>query len=229
MKSICIIPARGGSKRLPGKNKMDFDGQPMLTYPIRAAHLSELFSHIIISTDSEDIKNIVVMETPASYMMRADHLAGDDVNEIQVYLDVLRAHQEQYSELPEYFCAIYPTAVFLQFYEIVEAFELLKKSDADGCMGVTTYDIHPFRALGRDSEGHLYNLFPDENRTSSHDWPRACASNGTLYWFRTEHFMKFSTYFPTNLVGYETFAVDIDTRADYDRALACHRERKLRK
>lgn len=214
-KPVCIIAARAGSKRLPGKNKIDFNGQPIITYPIRAAKAAGIFSHIIVSTDDDEIRAIADAEGVWGWH-RPDGLAGDQVEETDVYRDILERLQPD--QIGPDFCAIYPTAAFITAQDIVSARGTMIHAGADVCMGVTGFDIHPYRTLIPDSEGFLYRRWEDLNESPSRLWPAAFASNGTLYWFKTEPFRKNATYFPAKLVGYETFAIDIDTPADLARA-----------
>ena len=217
MKPICIIPARAGSKRLPGKNKIDFNGVPIITHPIRAALESELFHGVIVSTDDPDIMIIAANEC-ADVDNRPKHLCGDDMEETNVYLHVLRDLKRHGHELPEYFCAIYPTAAFITPGDIIGAHQKLISDEADACMGVTKFDVHPYRMMAYDSEGFLFRRWPELNESPSREFPAAFASNGTLYWFRTAAFLKNPTYCPAKLSGYETHAVDIDTPEDLKRA-----------
>ncbi len=217
MKPICIIPARAGSKRLPGKNKAEFHGRPIIAYPIRAALESELFYGVTVSTDDPDIARIAAAED-CDVDIRPAHLGGDTMEETCVYLHVLRDLQRADKLLPEFFCTIYPTAAFVTPEEITGAYHKMISSEADACMGVTRFDIHPYRALTPDSEGFIGRRFPELNESPSRDFPAAFASNGTLYWFRTAVFMRNPTYFPPKLIGYETFGIDIDTPEDFRRA-----------
>lgn len=222
MKPICIIPARAGSKRLPGKNKIDFNGHPIICYPIRAALEWGGFDRVIVSSDDPDIIRIAEREG-AEAEPRPGHLSGDTMEETNVYLHVLRdlcRDDEEWrkTKLPAQFCAIYPTAAFITPQEIEGAYHKLISEEADVCMGVTKFDIHPYRTLTYDSAGFMGLRWPELNDLPSREFPAAFASNGTLYWFQTAQFFKEPSYFPARLTGFETYAVDIDTPEDLQRA-----------
>ncbi len=216
MKPICIIPARAGSKRCPGKNKTDFGGEPIIVRPIRAAKAYG-FEKVIVSTDDTDIARIAADEG-ADVDVRPPHLGGDTMEETSVYLHVLNDLKRQGVMMPDHFCAIYPTAAFITPEEIGGAYQKMISDEADACMGVTKFELYPYRALVYDSDSYMFRRFQQLNESPSREWPAAFASNGTLYWFETQMFRKNPTYFPPRLTGFETFGIDIDTPEDLERA-----------
>ncbi len=212
MSAICVIPARGGSKRLPSKNKKLFHGKPIIAYPIKAALDSGIFSDVIVSSDSPEILNIAI-DCGARGSSRPAELAVDSASEIDAYLHVLSLC----SSLPEYFCALYATAAFVTAENIQDAYDEIDHIDADVCMGVTKFQQHPYQMLSRSQKDcHFYNLtFPTLNDSK---YPEAFASNGSLYFFRTETFLKNPTYYPEKLTIIEAFNIDINNQADFERA-----------
>jgi CMP-N-acetylneuraminic acid synthetase len=210
---ICIIPARGQSKRLPRKNILPFNGKPIIAYPIKAALDSRLFSKVIVSSEDDEILS-VAREHGAYGVKRPAELSTDKASEIEAYKHVLE------TEDCEYFCAIYPCAAFVKPEEIKGAFISLRSEDADVCMGVTKYDTHPYQMIMRYSD--FYHLrFPELNDDR---YPDAWASNGSLYWFRTAAFSETPTYFPARLMIYPTFNIDINTLDDFKKAERVYRE-----
>ncbi len=220
---LCIIPARGGSKRLPGKNKKLFHGEPIITKSIKAALNCGIFTEVIVSSDDADILNIS-HEYGAHAIERPRHLATDNVNECDAYLHILN----QLKKKPQYFCAIYPTAAFITPKEIKGAFDKMIKYGADACMGVSKYNYHPYQMLieyrNKGNAGFLRRLSPAKNEMK--EYPLAYASNGTVYWFETKSFIKNPSYWQEFLVGYETNSIDINTVEDFKKAEEEYAKRK---
>ena len=208
---LCIIPARGGSKRLPRKNIMPFCGNPIIYYPIKAALDSELFSCVIVSSDDDEILDYAD-NCGAIAIKRPPELCTDQSSETDAYL----YHLNNMAMKPEYFCAIYPCAAFIAPEEIKGAARHMIESKADAVMGVSSYEQHPYQMIRKSHSDEFYHLeFPTLNEIN---YPPAYASNGSLYWFRTEAFMKNPTYWQEKLVVYQTMNVDINTESDFREA-----------
>lgn len=226
MKPIAIIPARGGSKRIKRKNIIDVCEKPMLAWPITMALETDLFSRVIVSTEDEEIASIA-KQYGAQSISRPDELATDTAAEIDAYAQVLNVVEQEENVIPEFFCAIYPTAILLQPDDIKQSFARFD-SGADVVMGVSEYPIHPFKALEEGDDGFLKMLHPYEcNELRSQDYPHYVASNGTFYWFRTKPFLDAPDYFPKKLNGHivaRDRAVDIDVPDDLTLAKILKRE-----
>ncbi len=210
---LAIIPARGGSKRLPRKNILPFNGRPIISYPIRAALESRLFSKIIVSSDDDEILS-VAREYGAWGVKRPAELATDTGSEIDAYKHVLE------NENCEIFCAIYPCAAFVTPQIIRHAKKILLHDGADVVMGVTKFEQHPYQMIMKYSD-FFHLRFPDLNEMR---YPMAWASNGSLYMFRTAEFIANPTYFPDRLSIIETQNIDINTIEDFNRAEKAYRE-----
>lgn len=203
---ICIIPARGGSKRLTGKNKRLFAGRPIIEWPILAAQNAGVFTEIIVSSDDAEILSIA-HKMGVHAVERPAELCADNVSEIEAYLDVLT-----FSPCAQ-FCGLYPTAVFLE-NELLEAKVKLDSGRYDAVMGVTRFqDAHPYQMLRENIDGYLELEFPKENEYPR--YPPAFASNGSFYFFDCESFLKYHSYFPPRLGHLEVFNVDINTAQDF--------------
>lgn len=209
---IAIIAARGGSKRLPGKNIMQFRDVPMIAHPIGKALFSGLFDQVIVSSDSQEILDIA-QAYGATPWRRDPELAKDHIDVHACWYEVLDGQVNQ----PEYFCGIYPTAAFLTHSEIRGSYSNMILAEADSCIGVSKFEYHPWQWIGQKLTGWIGLEFPEEIELPS--YPPAYASNGTLQWFRTDSFMANPTPYPEKLIGYVTEAVDINTEDDYRRAL----------
>lgn len=214
---IAIIPARGGSKRLPRKNILPVNGKPMIYYPIQSAIKSGLFDEVIVSTEDEEIAGIA-KKFGASVSIRSEDLAQDSSTVVQVCDELLARKKYQGVET---FCCIYPTAIFLAPEDLKGAREMLTEDPPVSCvMGVSQYNYHPVQAL-KKSGGYLKSMWPEFNSRQSQSYPQLVVSNGTMYWARKEKFLNDKSFYGEHLVGYdlpEAHAIDIDNADDYERA-----------
>ena len=219
MKRVAIIPARGGSKRLPRKNILPLGGKPMIVHAIEAAQKSGVFDEIIVSTEDEEIASIA-KEEKVRVFTREDSLATDQATVAQVCVDVLEQLKTE-DNFPDYFCCIYATAAFLLPEDLIESEKLLHQSvKADVVMGVSSYPIHPYKAMA-EKDGILQVVWPQEAYKKSNSFPDFVASNGTLYWAKSETFSIETDFYPERLTGYKIpaeRAIDIDTPEDYELA-----------
>ncbi len=218
MRRVAIIPARGGSKRLPRKNILDFMGKPMLAYPILCAKKSGLFEKIIVSTKDREIADIAE-DFGANVMERPLGLTSDNAQVISVCHDLLMQLDEK-GEKPDLFCCLYPTSVFLEPEDLIQSEKMLHEKNADVVMGVSGYSLHPYKAM-QDVNGFLNPAFPEHIRKQSQNYPDFVASNGSLYWAKVGCFMEVPDFYPKRLSGYEIpniRAPDIDTMEDYEYA-----------
>jgi N-acylneuraminate cytidylyltransferase len=216
---IAIIPARGGSKRLPRKNIAPIAGKPVISYPLLAAARSGLFRHVFVSTEDEEIAAIG-RANGAEVVRRPDKLAEDRATVAQVCEHVLETCEGLGFE-PETFCCIYPTAVFVTADDLRRARGLLSSDPhADGVMSVSEYAIHPYKAM-RLSNGYLVPEWSELARAQSQTYPRCYASNGTFYWLVSKAFRRQQSFYQPHLLPYVVpleRAVDIDTAEDLERA-----------
>jgi pseudaminic acid cytidylyltransferase len=223
MSVVAIIPARGGSKRLPRKNVLPFLGEPMLTHPLRAALQSGVFSHVIVSTEDAEIAQIA-QKYGATVSFRPPEFATDTAHELDACLYAIDELVAAGEEEPRAFCVIYATAVFLEPEDFQASARLLDEPpQADSVMGVSGYNYHPYKAMKRDADGYLEMMFPVECMWRSQLYPHVVASNGTLYWLRTKTLRenREKEYYQDRLVPYEIpfeRAVDMDTLEDLRQA-----------
>jgi N-acylneuraminate cytidylyltransferase len=212
---VAVLPARGGSKRLARKNIVELAGRPALAHVVSSAQTSGLFERVVVSTDDREIADVA--RTAGSEVIgRPADLGSDTASVAEVCVHALRQDGAA-NGLAEAFCCLYPTAVFVTPEDLRAAFALLDSSPpADVVMGVSEYPIHPYKALG-EHEGYLVPQFPREAAMKSQFYPTFVASNGTLYWGRTEGFLAHPTFYPMRLKGHvlpRRRAVDIDTPED---------------
>lgn len=200
---ICIIPARGGSKRLPRKNILRISGRPLFYYPATAAIKSGIFEGVYISTEDAEISKLAELEEFKVIPRKAD-LASDTATVADVCLDFLKSLPIP----PDYFACIYPTAVFLTAEHIINASKLLENNDF--VMGVSKFPIHPWKAIDINSNP----LFPEKIHKQLNDAPVYYGSNGTVYMAKTEVFFETRTFLSKPAL-IETPSVDIDTMEDF--------------
>lgn len=216
-RNIAIIPARGGSKRLPRKNILPINGKPMISYPILAAINSGLFDEVVVSTEDKEISTIAA-SFGATVSKRFETLAQDRSTVVQVCEDVLE--KDDYKTV-ESFCCIYATAIFITPEDIINSFKLItNKPPVDYVMGISGFNYHPVQALN-EVGGYLQSMWPEYNDKQSQFYPHLVVSNGTLYWAKRTAFMRDKTFYGERLVGYQLdsdHTVDIDTPEDYESA-----------
>lgn len=223
--SVAIIPARGGSKRIPGKNIRDFSGKPIIAYSIDAARDSDLFSRIIVSTDSEAIAEVAIRYGAEVPFVRPAELAGDQVAIDDVLLHALgwlKAH----AELPTYACCIYPTAPFLQSFYLQRGLEILQNRHAISAIAITSFDFSPFRAVKIDDNDRLCMVWPEYRLTRSQDLPKIFHDAGQFFWVSVAQYMSESMHYGSNAAAVTIphyLVNDIDTPEDWKRAELMYR------
>lgn len=217
MRRIAIIPARGGSKRLPRKNVLPILGQPMLSYPVKCALKSGMFDKVIVSTEDAEIER-AAEDAGAEVIKRPQELCQDRSTVVQVCKNVLNILRQQNIQ-PEYFCCIYATAIFITPEDIINSFHIFDQiPKPDVVMGVSEFNLHPVQAL--ENKGHfLTPKWPEYLSIQSQFYPKLLASNGTLYWAQTDYFEKNPNFYCYRMKGYilpKLRAIDLDTEEDLE-------------
>ena len=217
MRSVAIITARGGSKRIPRKNIKDFCGKPILAYSIEAALQSGMFDRVMVSTEDEEIAEIARRYGGEVPFFRSGNTSGDYATTNDVLLEVL----EEYGKRGEHFelgCCIYPTAPFVTAGKLEDAVKLLLDSDADTLIPVVRFSYPPQRAM-LVREGKLVFGHPEFLDSRSQDLEPHYHDVGQFYVFRTENFRRNRKLMVGNilpLVVSETEVQDIDTLTDWE-------------
>jgi len=215
--NVCIIPARGGSKRIPNKNILDFCGKPMIAYSIEAAGASGVFDRIIVSTDSEKIGS-VAKEWGAEVLVRPPEMADDYTTAETVFNHIVDQLKKENDDL-EYACLLFATAPFVQPGILQQGLEKLKETGATTCFPVAAFPYPIQRAL-RISEAGALEMFQPENREArTQDLPEAFYDAGKFYWANIEAYqgvMYCSDAVPVILPHH--LVHDIDTPEDWKRA-----------
>ena len=158
--NICVIPARGGSKRIPRKNIKSFRGKPMIAWSIEAALESSCFERVVCSTDDEEIADIAKKYGAEVPFFRPKYLSDDHVATIPVISHAIKYLQK--GKKIDFVCCIYATAPFIQPEDIISSFAQIKKEDNDYCFSVTSYSFPIQRAI-RAIEGKGCEMFQPDN------------------------------------------------------------------
>lgn len=214
LKPVAIIPARGGSKRLPRKNILPFADAPMISWPIRACQNANLFDQVIVSTEDEEIADIA-RQYGAEVAIRPPEMATDEIHEGMALNQVLDTLASEGKE-PEHFLVIYATAVLVEAEDLQQSFKLT--TDADAVMSMSEYIYHPYKAFVLGPDGYWGPLFPKESKMQTQTYPKALAVNGTFCWLRRSVWRTNMHYFPERFQCYQMDAdraVDVDTPEDY--------------
>jgi pseudaminic acid cytidylyltransferase len=218
--NVAIIPARGGSKRIPRKNIKLFAGKPIISYSIEAARQSGVFRRIIVSTDSDAIARVALEHGAEVPFMRPAELADDHTPTAPVVLHALEWLAQQ-GEPAQCACCIYPTAPFLQPRFLRQGHELLVTRGVSSVFSVTTFAFPILRALRINERGHLEMFWPEYEYSRSQDLPEAYHDAGQFYWLNCELFFQERRIYtkdalPVILPRY--LVQDIDTLEDWERA-----------
>ena len=214
--NVCIIPARGGSKRIPKKNLKAFCGKPMIAHSIEAAKTSGVFNRIVVSTDSEEIAAVAKEYGAEIPFMRPDELSDDFTT-----TDAVLIHALEQLEDVEYACCLYATAPFVRPEFLRAGLETIKKTGATSAFSVTTFPFPIFRGLKINDGGALEMLWPEHRTTRSQDLPETYHDAGQFYWFDAEKYLKTAVmYAPDSLpiILPRHLVQDIDTPEDWERA-----------
>ena len=217
MSNVAIIPARGGSKRIPRKNLLPFDGVPMIVRSIRTAVDSGLFDQVVVSTDDAEIADVARAHGAQVPFLRPVDLADDFTGTAAVIVHALQ-------QLPafDYACCVYATAPLLQVRYLRQGIELLEqRSDKSFAFSVCSFGFPVQRALTLDGQGGLSALYPEFRNTRSQDLPEAFQDAGQFYWGRTEAWLRGEVlYSPASLpvILPRHLVQDIDTLEDWKRA-----------
>lgn len=217
-KCIAIIPARGGSKRIPRKNIKDFYGKPLIAYSIQAALDSKLFDKIIVSTDDEVIADIAKKYGADIPFIRPKELSDDYTGTGDVVNHALGWLKEK-GETFDFVCTVYATAPLLQSKYLIEGYRELKKSTAINAFSATSMPFPIQRTFKINDEGRCEMFTPEHYMTRSQDLEEAYQDAGQFYWTKVDQtsdeimFGKDSIpiILPRHLVQ------DIDTLEDWER------------
>ena len=217
--NIAVIPARGGSKRIPRKNIKEFHGKPMISYAITAAKESGLFRYIVVSTDDDEIAKVAREWGADVPFLRPSELANDYTATVPVIAHAIETCHS-YRWKFDYVCCIYPGVPFIQIDDLKGALASIKASEADYCFPITEYPSAIQRGLKRLDNGKMQPFYPEFEKTRTQDLEPAYYDAGQFYWGKTDAWLTNPSVHGSG-VGYvipHWRVVDIDTPDDWGRA-----------
>lgn len=217
---MAVIPARGGSKRIPRKNIKLFGGLPMIAWSIRAAIDSQCFDHILVSTDDDEIASVAKAYGAEVPFVRPASLSDDHTATIPVIAHAIE-WQSQHATATTEVCCIYATAPFIQASDIQQGLQVLQSTGADYAFSVTSYAFPIQRAIRITAEERLEMFQPEHFNTRSQDLQEAWHDAGQFYWGKAQAWLDGKPVFSKDAapVKLPRFRVqDIDTREDWERA-----------
>ena len=218
--NIAIIPARGGSKRIPRKNIKNFCGAPIIDWAIKAALASKYIDLVIVSTDDNEIANVAIESGAQVPFIRPSYLSDDNTVLNKVIIHALNEVGKVYDV--NYVCTILPTAALIRPKDIDEAFKMLSVSQRhDFLLSVTDYSFPIQRAIKINEENEISMFHPEHLNTRSQDLDKAWHDAGQFYWGKAIAWLEDRNIFssktlPYKLPGYRV--QDIDTIDDWYRA-----------
>jgi pseudaminic acid cytidylyltransferase len=180
---VAVIPARGGSKRIPRKNIKNFCGKPMIAWSILAAQATGLFDRIVVSTDDTDIADVARDWGAEIPFMRSSELSDDHAGTTEVIAHATRRLIEQGDQLSAV-CCIYATSPLIQVDDIALGLQVLQSSEWAYTFSATDFSSSIYRAFGRHSDGGVEMVFPEFFNTRSQDLPVVWHDAGQFYWGR---------------------------------------------
>jgi pseudaminic acid cytidylyltransferase len=214
-----VIPARGGSKRIPRKNIKLFHGKPMIAYAITAGIASGLFDRVIVSTDDEEIAHVAKNYGADVPFMRPLSLADDHTPTVPVIAHAIKACQDLGWSSREV-CCIYPCVPFISIKDLREGHKHLLKSGVQYVFPVARFPVPIQRALRRLPDGSVKSFYPEYASTRTQDLEPGYFDVGQFYWGRTSAWLEELNLHLNGaaLVIPERRVIDIDTPEDWDRA-----------
>jgi pseudaminic acid cytidylyltransferase len=221
MTRLAVIPARGGSKRIPRKNIKIFAGKPMIAWSIEAALESSCFDRVVVSTDDEEIAEVAKAYGAEVPFMRPVHLSDDHTGTSEVIAHAVAWFAENGGVQPEEVCCLYATAPFVRPIDLRRGLDVLRQSDAAFAFSVTSYAFPIQRAIKIISNERVEMFAPEYFNTRSQDLEEAYHDAGQFYWGRAQAWSDDIPIFSaeaTPVILPRHRVQDIDTPEDWLRA-----------
>lgn len=217
---VAIIPARGGSKRIPKKNIKSFLGKPIIAYSIEVAIKSKLFDRIIVTTDDDEIAEVSKQFGAEIPFMRPKELADDMTPTVPVIKHAIETLKQQGCDVTMA-CCIYATAPFVNEFFLKEAYFKLLRDDRSYVFSATPFSFPIFRAFKMTQNDNVEMFWPEHYNTRSQDLPKAYQDAGQFYWGKANAFLADKPFFcnESSAIILPSYLVqDIDTPDDWMRA-----------
>ncbi len=221
---IAIIPARGGSKRIPRKNVIPFAGRSMIGWPIAAALEAGVFDEVIVSTDDAEIADVARAAGASVPFMRPAELSDDMSPARGVINHAILDAEKRHGQTVEMVCTVYATAAFATAADLLQARAALMQDESKHFAFAAAEYAHPVqRAMTRAKDGGVEMLFPEHRSTRTQDLPEAFHDVGMFYWGKRDAFVSEQPMFSPQSLPFlmpRERAVDIDTPDDWSLAEA---------
>lgn len=217
MGNLCIIPARGGSKRIPRKNIREFLGKPIIAYTIETALNSGLFEEVMVSTDDKEIAEIATKYGAKVPFIRSKENANDFATTADVINEVIESYLDVGKSF-SYICCCYPTAPFITQDILKLGLQELIENSWDSVFPVVEFSYPIWRSLKKDRNNAVSMNWPEYLNSRSQDLPKAFHDAGQWYWFNLEEFNRSGKILGDNSFGFEINALqvqDIDSDTDW--------------
>jgi len=228
---ICVIPARGGSKRIPQKNIRDFCGKPIIAYSIEAAIASKCFDKIVVSTDDQGIADVAIAYGAEAPFLRPDELSDDFTGTNDVIKHAIKWLEDK-GEVITYVCCLYATAPFVNGVYLNEAYEKLVSSNKSYAFSVTSFPFPIQRAIRINECDEVEAIWPENIFKRSQDLEEAYHDAGQFYWGTNKAFCNNEVIFSPSSVAVllpRHLVQDIDTLEDWNRAELMYQSMQLQK
>ncbi len=212
--TICIIPARKGSKRIKNKNIIKFNNVPLIGHVIKTALKAKIFSKVIVSTDSKKIQSIAKKYGADAPFIRSKKLSNDFTPTKDVLIDCIKKIE---AEKSKYIFCIYPTAILIDKYDLNKSFEKIKKYNYDYLIAISKFNSSPLRSLKVISQKRIIFKKLKYKNLRSQDIPQEYFDTGSFYIWKTESLLKKKVKWPKKSTFYEMSSlksVDINTKED---------------
>ncbi len=227
MRRIALIPARGGSKRLPRKNIADFEGRPIIAWTIESARAAGLFDEVLVSTEDAEI-SAIAQKHGAAIDRRSPELATDDARVLDVCVDFLD-RREKAGQSYDILCALYPTAPLRTAEDIAATVALIEPGVCEFSMAVTSYPLAPHQAMRIAPAGDMSPMWPDLIEKRASEIGALCTDNGSTYAVYVPAFRRLKSFFGPGLKGHmmpRERSQDIDEPIDLEIARVLARRMK---
>jgi pseudaminic acid cytidylyltransferase len=212
--TICIIPARKGSKRIKNKNIINFFNRPIISYPIEEAIKSKVFTEVYVSTDCSKIKKISRSYGAKVLNLRKKKLSNDGASTKSVIKDFI--YKNNFTK-KKYFCCIYPTCVLIESSVIKHAYKKFKREKSDMLITLCEFPNSPDRSFIIKNKRYATLLQKKSEHKRSQQLPKKYFDTGSFYFFKTSSFLKSNNLFPLKLSYYmlnQLNSQDINTKED---------------
>lgn len=216
MHNLAIIPARGGSKRIPRKNIKDFLGKPIIAYSIEAAFRCDLFDEVMVSTDDDEIAMVSLKYGAKVPFFRSKKNADDYASTTDVLIEVIKSYKKIGEEI-DLVCCIYPTAPLIRKDNIIKGYNLLVSGNYESVFSIAKFSYPIFRAL-EVKDNKVKMIWEKNMDMRSQDLPTAFHDSGQFYWIKVNEFMKNKKLFTENSGAIELNEIeiqDIDNETDW--------------